>query len=141
MQGKTMVRAALLMMGILVIVLLVSNCGPEPEAAKTVGLTEQGGGCGSSVGLNAGDTLELVLDGNPTTGYIWEIGFVVPSEIKPVGDPEFKADSQRLGAGGSYTFRFQAVAEGQATLKLIYHRPFESQTAPLKTCEVTVVVR
>ena len=122
-------------------VLFLSNCGLQPELAKTAGLTEQGGGCGSSVGLNAGDTLELVLDGTPTTGYIWETDFVVPSAIKPVGNPDFKAASQRLGAGGSYTFRFQAVAEGQATLTLIYHRPFESQPAPLKTCEVTVVVR
>jgi inhibitor of cysteine peptidase len=131
-----------LVLVLLAMALLLIGCGsPAREAAKTVGLSEQGGGCGTAVELNAGDTLELVLDGNPTTGYAWEGSFVAPTALKPVGEPAFKAGAGGLGAGGTYTFRFNAVAEGQATLKLIYHRPFEPEAPPLKTCDVTVVVR
>ncbi len=46
-----------------------------------------------------------------------------------------------VGAGGTVTFRFTAVAKGQATLKLTYHRPFEKNVPALKSCEVTINVK
>ena len=136
-----MIHFARLITTVLAMGLLLNRCNSlVPALPQTIHLTEQKG-CGSTVELKAGDMLELMLAGNPTTGYVWEISSSVPTVIRPVGEPEYKANSAALGAGGIYTFRFQAVAAGQAQLKLIYHRPFERATPPLKTCDVTVVVK
>ena len=83
----------------------------------------------------------MILEGNPSTGYTWEVGFYVPEVMKPAGEPKYQSASSQAGAGGTYTFRFLAVGEGQATLRLIYHRPWEQDVPDLKTCEVTVTVK
>lgn len=114
-----------------------NNNLPEP---KEVQLTEEGGACGSGVGLNVGDTLNLILDGAPSTGYTWEVGFYVPEVIKPTGEPEQQSDSNLVGASEAYLFRFLAVGEGEVTLRMIYHKPWEKDVADLKTCEVTIKV-
>jgi len=45
-----------------------------------------------------------------------------------------------MGSGGKVTLQFEAAGTGQTPLKLVYHRPFETGIAPLKTFEVTVTV-
>ena len=101
-------------------------------------LSEQDGG--KTVELHAGDKLEVSLKGNPTTGYQWEMAAVDAAILKLVGEPEFNPDSGALGAGGKVTLRLIAVAAGQTTLQLIYHRPFEN-VPPIKTFKATVVVK
>ena len=96
---------------------------------------------GKTVELHAGDKLEVSLKGNPTTGYQWEMAVVDAAILKLVGEPEFSPDSGALGAGGKVTLRLQAVAAGQTTLQLIYHRPFEKNTPPTKAFKATVVVK
>jgi inhibitor of cysteine peptidase len=123
-------------------ILLLVGCGAaQPSTPNEVHLTEKGGDCGSSVELNTGDSLELVLEGNPTTGYTWEIESNDPAVLEPTGEPEFTPDSEALGAGGIYTFRFSAIANGKVTLRLIYRRPFENDVPALKSCEITINVK
>jgi inhibitor of cysteine peptidase len=118
------------------------GCGAaQPPTPDEVRLTEKGGDCGSTVELDTGDALTLALEGNPTTGYVWDIEANDPAVIKPTGEPEFNADSNAVGAGGTVTFRFTAVAKGQVTLRLTYHRPFEVNVPPLKSCELTINVK
>lgn len=110
---------------------------------KEVQLTEKGLACapGSSVGLNVGDTLVLVLEGNPSTGYNWDVGFYTLGVIEPAGEPEFQSSSDLLGAGGTYTFRFLAVGEGESTLRLMYSRPLEKDVPEAKICDLSVTVK
>jgi inhibitor of cysteine peptidase len=123
-------------------VLVLVGCDvAQPATPNEVRLTEKGGDCGSSVELNTGDSLSLALEGNPTTGYVWEIESNDPAVMKPSGEPEYHADSEAIGAGGTYTFRFTAVAKGKVTLRLVYHRPFEKNVPELKSCEVTIIVK
>ena len=120
---------------------LIGCSATQPPTLNEVRLTEKGGDCGSSVDLNTGDFMLLSLEGNPTTGYVWEIESNDPAVIKSVGEPEFTADSSAIGAGGTYTLRFSAVAKGQTTLKLVYHRPFEKNVPAAKSCELTINVK
>lgn len=123
-------------------ILLLVGCGAaQPSTPNEVRLTEKGGDCGSTVELNTGDSLELVLEGNPTTGYTWETESNDPAVIQPAGEPEFTPDSEAIGSGGTYSFRFTAVANGEDTLKLIYHRTFEKNVPEIKSCEVTINVK
>jgi inhibitor of cysteine peptidase len=96
---------------------------------------------GSTVALRAGDTMEVVLDGNPTTGFSWETAAIDASVLKQLGEPGFEPYTNLIGSGGKFTFRFQAVSSGQTLLRLVYHRPWETEVPPEKTFEVTVVVQ
>ena len=91
--------------------------------------------------MYVGDILEVMLKGNPTTGYMWEVASVDASILMQVGKTEFKADSKLLGAGGKIIMRFKAAGAGQTSLRLVYHRSFEKNVPPLKTFEVTIVVK
>ena len=96
---------------------------------------------GKTVELHTGDKLEVLLKGNPTTGYRWEVATVDAAILKLVGEPEFNPYSGALGAGGKVTVRLEAVATGQTALRLIYHRSFEKNTPPTRTFKATVVVK
>ena len=45
------------------------------------------------------------------------------------------------GGGGVFTFRFKALRAGQTTIKLIYHRPWEKDAAPLSTHSIELTIR
>ncbi len=96
---------------------------------------------GKTIQLKNGDTLVVTLDGNITTGYNWEMLPQDPAILKQLGEPEVVPDSAALGAGGKITLKLQAVKTGQASLTLIYHRPWEKDVPPEKTFEVTILVK
>jgi len=129
MSRRIHLSLALLIVGIFVIA-----CGSTH--ALSVRLTQANNG--SQITLHPGDTLDVALVGNPTTGYTWEVRPGAEAVLTQKSAPEFKADSTRIGAGGMMTFRFECVAAGAVTLLLIYHRSFESGVAPLKTFAIKV---
>jgi inhibitor of cysteine peptidase len=120
----------------LVLCTALAACGlAGSDPAK---LTEKD--AGSTIHVKQGDIVEVALNGNPTTGYTWEQAPGSGDLLAQQGDPAFKADSNALGSGGIMTLRFKALHSGTAPLKLIYHRTFEPNVAPLHTFEATVVV-
>jgi inhibitor of cysteine peptidase len=118
-------------------VLLLGTCATP--AAGTVRLSEQD--TGRTVELYVRDRLEVVLEGNPTTGYQWEQVAGEAAILRPAGEPAFKPDTRALGAGGTMTLPFEAAGAGKTTLTLIYHRSFEPTVPPLKTFEANIVVQ
>jgi inhibitor of cysteine peptidase len=92
------------------------------------------------VEVRVGHVIEITLAGNPTTGYRWEVADPANGVLEQIGEPQYAADSDALGAGGKFTFRFRAVAKGRAALRLVYHRPFEKSAPPEETFTVTIVV-
>ena len=112
-------------------------CISVPQSAVT--LSEED--TGSTAELRVGDMMDVVLDGNPTTGFSWETTAIDESVLKQLGEPGFEPHTSLIGSGGKFTFRFQAVASGQTLLRLVYHRSWETEVPPEKTFEVTVVVQ
>jgi len=110
-----------------------------PADAPTYTLDEEDDG--STLTVEVGDIIDVVLEGNPTTGYGWTVDLSAEDAaiLEQVGEPTYVPDSELIGAGGTYTFRFRALAVGEATLVLNYARPWES-VPPLKTFSVTVAV-
>jgi inhibitor of cysteine peptidase len=96
---------------------------------------------GSMIELHVGDQVEIVLAGNPTTGYVWEVGSPDITVVRQVGDPQFKPDSEAVGAGGTLTLLFEAIAPGEQMLGLIYHRTFEQGVPAAKTFALDILVR
>jgi inhibitor of cysteine peptidase len=95
---------------------------------------------GSTITVHPGETLEIVLSGNPTTGYTWEVKPGSEALLKQKGEPEFTPDSKAVGSGGRMTFRFDVVTVGKGSLVLLYRRPFEKEIKPLRTFGIRVVI-
>lgn len=131
-----MTRLAILLVAAL-LALAMAACGQSTP--KQVSLSEKD--AGRTVQLPVGRTLEVVLEGNPTTGYLWEAAAGDTAIIRQEGEAQFTPATSALGSSGKMTLRFTGVAAGQTVLKLIYHRPFEKNVPPSKTFEVTVVVK
>ena len=123
----------IVMFGLLLTAL--SACGADNEVKLAAGDD------GSQVELNAGQTLVVSLEGNPTTGFTWEAAELDEQVLRQVGEAEFKPDSDAIGSGGVQTLRFETVDSGQTTLNLIYRRPWEEDVEPAETFSVQVVVR
>jgi inhibitor of cysteine peptidase len=116
--------------------LLAGGCSPAGNVVS-VGMSHNG----SVVQLNAGDTLEVALESNPTTGYSWQIVEIDPALLSQEGEVEFEPQSDLVGAGGIETFRFKALAPGEGTLQLNYHRIWEEGVNPLEVFSITVSVK
>ncbi len=91
-----------------------------------------------------GQTLVLTLESNPTTGYRWEIAGIDKRILRQQGDAVLElsdaGSSSLLGAGGTESFHLEAIDSGKTNLKLVYHRPWETNVPPIKTYAVQVTV-
>ncbi len=124
---------------ILLVVLAIAACDRlKARDSKEVSITEQE--VQQSVGLDIGDTLEIVLAADPATGYAWEAGFYNQSVLKPVGEPEFVKQDTNLGSEEKQKLHFEATGEGETELILMYRRSFEKDVPELKTFQVNVHV-
>jgi inhibitor of cysteine peptidase len=96
---------------------------------------------GSRINLKMGDRLQIALEGNPTTGYTWEIAQNNSDLLEPEGEVGYQAEKTNLvGSGGTFIFTFNAIARGNTSLKLIYWRPFEKDLPPIKEYRLTILV-
>ena len=96
---------------------------------------------GRDLTMNVGDTVELSLAENPTTGFRWDFA----SEAKPVyrrlRRDAFDAETGSLGKGGTHHWEFQAVRAGTGTVKLEYRRPWEKDTPAADKFSLTLRVK
>jgi inhibitor of cysteine peptidase len=135
--------AVVVLMSIVALAAMASaGCGSSASASGgplKLGETDNG----KTYTVKAGDTIEVVIPGNPTTGYAWTSALSAKDAalIQPVGKPAYASAAKDgvVGAGGVYTFTFKAAAAGEALLKLVYSRSWES-VEPLQTFSVTLTI-
>jgi inhibitor of cysteine peptidase len=99
---------------------------------------------GKTVTLKVGETLVVRLASNPSTGYTWETKDLDTQMLEQVGEAAFESPEtppDLVGAGGTLVLTFKALEPGTTTLTLVYHRPWETDVAPLQTFSVTVTVK
>lgn len=97
-----------------------------------------------SIFLSTGQVFSVILDGNPTTGYTWEIQDYDSSVLKPIGEPLYQTSATTtvplMGQGGTFTFSFITLGKvSETTLKLVYHRTWEA-SPPEKEFSLAVQV-
>jgi inhibitor of cysteine peptidase len=94
--------------------------------------------------LEVGNIGQIVLQGNPTTGYSWHCAISDTGVLELSGE-QYQSDSAEdaVGAGGTYTWDFRALEAGTAEITCKYYRDWlgESDTAPEDTVTYTVVVK
>jgi inhibitor of cysteine peptidase len=147
MDGKKWHRAGVAAVVVVLILSLASavatGCTSANASAGPLKLAQSDNGKAFTV--KAGDEIQVVIPGNATTGYSW-IAVLTDKDAAVLvqqGEPvyaEDAADSEVVGAGGTYTFTFEAASAGQVTLKLVYERAWE-HVAPAQTFEVQITVK
>ncbi|MHC1782055.1 MAG: protease inhibitor I42 family protein [Anaerolineaceae bacterium] len=127
----------LLLSGLLLLQTACTGANPG-SASKTIVLKQEGG----QFTARPGDILEITLEANPSTGYIWEVDPLDEKILQLDGEPETRsgANANLVGAPVTQTFRFKAVAPGQATLTISYRRPWEKGIEPEKTYTAQITI-
>ena len=95
---------------------------------------------GQTIELRTGAGLDIILSGNPATGYRWEIAKVNARILGLQGEVDFQRTSEVLGTSGDFILHFEALNPGRTDLLLIYQRPFEVDREPGNIFEITVIV-
>jgi predicted secreted protein len=95
------------------------------------------------VNLQVGQKTSLVLDGNPTTGYIWQTSPALPADSPVEVQLSYlsKADADMCcGFPTPTTVTITALKPGTQVVRLVYARPWEKKKAPAKTESFKVIV-
>ena len=108
---------------------------------KHYDLTEKDSG--RTLHLDRGDTFTIQLAGNPSTGYLWQLGTPPYDEQVMImrGDQYIQPDEQLCGAAGKRSLSFLAEGSGRTGLRLIYVRPWEKKRDPAKEFNLLVIVK
>lgn len=92
--------------------------------------------------LRVGQKLALVLDGNPTTGYIWQLKPALPAgspvqvELSLVRNEEENC----CGFPTPTTLTMTGVKPGTQLVRVVYARPWEKGKAPVQEKRFAVTV-
>lgn len=109
---------------------------------KTHIFTEQQS-CPTLLEMDRGQTLEVLLKENPTTGYMWSLAaqpklFNV-EESYQTDQPQTAKDAvPMVGVGGQKIYRFTATHAGQELLHLKHARVWEHAPIDEWTCRVRI---
>ncbi|MEI7848669.1 MAG: protease inhibitor I42 family protein [Chloroflexota bacterium] len=112
--------------------------GSQKEGPVVSLSEEQNGG---QVALIVNDQFQVLLDGNPTTGYTWEPDNLDSVLLQQQGESTYTSKSKLKGSPGKFILIFKALQPGVTKLRLIYHRTFEKNTAPERIFEVTLDIQ
>lgn len=112
---------------------------PAPAASANVDLDNAADG--ARVSVKRGAELNVILDGNASTGFQWQTPTRYAPVLSPIGERIFvpKGDPRAVGSGGMNIFRFRAEQAGQLTMQFDYKRSFET-LPPARTVRYTVTV-
>jgi len=93
-----------------------------------------------AVSMKVGDTLEVTLESNASTGYTWsQEGQFDMAVLEAAGNESQGPESPMPGAPGIQIYRFKALAPGSTGVILTYARPFENKK-PAQVLDLSVKV-
>ena len=118
---------------------LLAACTSQPKPSVSVE-EKQLGKC--PMELRSGQTLNITLPSNPTTGFRWVVADAAPGVLRSLGKEVYVTpeDAGLVGAGGQSTWRYQAYQPGEGRLLMQYRRPWEVEVAPAKTIDCQIEV-
>lgn len=96
----------------------------------------------SMITAKVGETFDITLDSNPSTGYSWKLSDnLTEGIVKLMNSSYTPPETQRKGGGGKEIWRFKAVAAGKTTITLEYVRPWEKDKPPAKKSIFEVIIQ
>ena len=116
---------------------LLTGC--QTEASKVLNLTIADHG--RAVSVKKGEPIQIVLEGNPTTGFTWLVDDLDTKVVAVAGTPTYAPSNDAVVRGGTFTFNFIPLTRGQTNMRIIYIRPDERGRDPEKTFAIMITVR
>ena len=129
----------LILNSVILLALLPTASSVRAGGAALLRLSEKDNG--KQVHLRSGQSMDIVLFENATTGYQWQIVSIDKDILVEAEKPDFEPASGLLGAGGKKTYHFKAASPGKTELRFAYRRPWEANVSPIKTFTVWITVR
>ena len=89
-----------------------------------------------------GQSFEIVLESNPTTGYAWGLAKRIENHMVNLVTNEYHAkETSLVGSGGAEVWTFVARHDGTTTITLAYRRPWEKEAPPAMTRVFRINIR
>lgn len=95
---------------------------------------------GSLVEIRRGESLQIALAENATTGYRWEIARYDEDCIEALSSDSSYPDSGAVGSGGRAIFTFRGSRAGRGEIVLKHRRPWEKDQPPVAEFRLRVHV-
>lgn len=118
---------------------------PEVPVGALVVVTGDGEQGAEMIEVKAGQYIKVSLFAAGGTGYSWTLAEPNLALIEPVGDQIEPVDPDSRRVGGrmkwSYYLKVKESASGQEVLKFVLRRPWEKNTPPARSFELTVVTK
>jgi inhibitor of cysteine peptidase len=99
---------------------------------------------GRQVELHVGETLEISLSENASTGFRWNTPVELPHKLEKIlrpGETAVEGSGTPIGKPGVRHFYFEAIGPGMVELELYYSRPWETGKKPARKYKLRVLVR
>lgn len=103
---------------------LLAGCATAPKPALEL-TGNPAGQASQSARMKVGEQLEVMLDGNPTTGYNWQLTDFHEGILRLEKDEYIAGNRLLTGAPGKFRWIFRALAPGSIKLEFRYFRPWE----------------
>ena len=95
---------------------------------------------GSVIEVHPGESLQISLAENATTGYRWEINRYDEDHFEALSSDSSYPNSGVVGSGGRAIFTFQAKRAGYGEIVLKHRRSWEKDQPPLAEFRIRVQV-
>ncbi len=95
---------------------------------------------GSNINAEVGDTFDIFLEENPTTGYQWDLTVSDGLEIIEDEFTQTPGEEERTGSGGIHIWTIGVNEAGEQTIDAIYMRSWEEATGEEDTFSMTISV-
>ncbi|HSL28964.1 MAG TPA: protease inhibitor I42 family protein [Anaerolineales bacterium] len=90
--------------------------------------------------VRAGETFDLVLTSNPSTGYRWQlVEELDPNVVELVDQVYIAQEPSAIGSGGVDAWTMRAINSGDATIMLGYY-PLDNDNEPAETIIFSIEV-
>jgi inhibitor of cysteine peptidase len=80
---------------------------------------------GETLDVTTGESVEVRLSENPTTGFRWHL-IADGSPTCAIVEDSFSSEVRPPGKGGIHTWKFEAVRAGESDIELQYRRRWET---------------
>ena len=91
-----------------------------------------------TVDVDVGETIEIALPENPTTGHRWQVDAIDPSLCAIVADERHAPQRPQPGAGGTHVWRLKALRAGRCHIALAYRRAWETAEPAARNFKLTL---
>ena len=95
---------------------------------------------GSEAAVQCGDTVEVCLAENPTTGYRWAVDPAARDSLSPAASEYARSAAAGVGGGGTRRFTFRPDTPGTVSIRLTLRRGWASGAVALKRFTATLHV-